>query len=98
MTGVSTYHTAATRPNVLHVDASDVLWWGSDSGLVLFDGTTATPVPNLTNRVSTIVELRDQRDRARPRRPVHGRPDDGRGQRPCNPAERRPRRPHRGRG
>lgn len=54
---VTLYHTAATSPNVLYVDANNLLWWGSGTGLRSFDGTTETPVPVFVGDVRTIVEL-----------------------------------------
>ena len=55
---VTTYHTAtAGRVYTLTTDAADVLWFGADTGLFSFDGTTETQVPALTTRVGAIAEI-----------------------------------------
>lgn len=61
----SPYHTAADRVQGLTIDAAGTLWWGAPGtegvagvsttgGLVSFDGTTETPVPNLAEPIAAI--------------------------------------------
>jgi ligand-binding sensor domain-containing protein len=38
----------------LTIDAAGVLWWGQQSGLFSFDGTTETQVPNFTDEVDAL--------------------------------------------
>jgi len=55
---VTTYHTAtAGRVYSLTTDAADVLWFGADSGLFSFNGTTETKVPVVTTEVRAISEI-----------------------------------------
>jgi hypothetical protein len=50
----TTYHTATGTVYGLTIDAAGVLWWGQQSGLFSFDGTTETQVPNFTDEVDAI--------------------------------------------